>query len=111
MSSMAAAVAIMDESKREKYEAPVEEITEKMQGSFSIDEEDMETYLKYNKAAKDAVRQGNLSEGLELFKSAYKIHSSEKLNIRIQKIEETLQAMAEEADVTGQRSLPHGPQV
>ncbi|KAJ8282104.1 hypothetical protein COCON_G00046230 [Conger conger] len=85
---------MMDFPNIEKCEAPVEEITEKMQKSFSIDEEDMETYRMYINDGKDAAREGNLSQALEMFKSAYKIHSSEKLKSRMKKIEETLQEIA-----------------
>ncbi|XP_035263612.1 DNA excision repair protein ERCC-6-like [Anguilla anguilla] len=90
----------MDLSHKGKYAAPIEEITEKIQKSFSIDEEDMETYHMYIKDGKDAARQGNLSEALELFKSAYKMHSSEKLKSRIMKIEEALTEMANEESDT-----------
>ncbi|KAJ8338421.1 hypothetical protein SKAU_G00373870 [Synaphobranchus kaupii] len=83
----------MDLPYNERYVAAVGEITEKMQKSFSIDEEDMETYQMYIKNGKDAARQGNLSKALELFKSAYMIHSSEKLKSRMKKLEEALQEM------------------
>uniref|UniRef100_A0A0E9PZB6 Uncharacterized protein n=1 Tax=Anguilla anguilla TaxID=7936 RepID=A0A0E9PZB6_ANGAN len=49
----------MDLSHKGKYAAPIEGITEKIQKSFSIDEEDMETYHMYIKDGKDAARQGN----------------------------------------------------
>ncbi|KAJ8390112.1 hypothetical protein AAFF_G00111260 [Aldrovandia affinis] len=88
---------VMDSPPNEDDGVPVGEITDKIQKSFSIDDDNnMETYHRHIKDGKDAARQGNLSKALELFKSAYDIHSSEKLKSRMKKIEEALQEMASE---------------
>ncbi|XP_053737684.1 DNA excision repair protein ERCC-6-like [Synchiropus splendidus] len=69
----------------------VEAISERLEKSLSMETEDnMETYQRFIQEGKEAARQGDLSRGLELFKLAYDIHKSEKLENRIKKIEELL---------------------
>ncbi|MBN3272386.1 ERC6L protein, partial [Polyodon spathula] len=52
--------------------------------------------FRYVKEGKDEARNGNLSRSLEFFNSAYKIHPSEKLKSRIQKLEEAIAELARE---------------
>ncbi|MGH0137477.1 UNVERIFIED_CONTAM: hypothetical protein FKN15_037262 [Acipenser sinensis] len=59
-----------------------------------MDSKSVEKYQRYVKEGKDEARNGNLSRSLELFNSAYKIHPSEKLKSRIQKLEEAVAELA-----------------
>ncbi|KAK1163227.1 DNA excision repair protein ERCC-6-like [Acipenser oxyrinchus oxyrinchus] len=59
-----------------------------------MDFKSVEKYQRYVKEGKDEARNGNLSRSLELFNSAYKIHPSEKLKSRIQKLEEAVAELA-----------------
>ncbi|KAK5870589.1 hypothetical protein PBY51_003525 [Eleginops maclovinus] len=83
-----------------QHNGKVEEISKKLQTSLSMDTEDkMETYQRFIQEGKDVARQGDMDQALKFFKLAYKIHQSNKLEGRIQKIEELLaQDDSEEED-------------
>nr|XP_061835980.1 DNA excision repair protein ERCC-6-like [Nerophis lumbriciformis] len=69
----------------------VEAIGKKMDKCLSINEGDtMEAYHRYIRKGKDVARQGDMNKALELFKIAESIQRSEKLQKRIEKIEELL---------------------
>ncbi|XP_061749588.1 DNA excision repair protein ERCC-6-like [Nerophis ophidion] len=69
----------------------VEAIEKKMDKCLSINEGDtMEVYHRYIQKGKDVARQGDMNKALELFKIAESIQHSEKLQKRIEKIEELL---------------------
>uniref|UniRef100_A0A3P8TZR7 DNA excision repair protein ERCC-6-like n=1 Tax=Amphiprion percula TaxID=161767 RepID=A0A3P8TZR7_AMPPE len=68
--------------------------------SLTIDSDDrMEKYQRLTQNGKDVARRGNMDKALEFFKLAYNIHQSQKLEIRIKKIEELIaQNDSEEED-------------
>ncbi|GLD68454.1 DNA excision repair protein ERCC-6-like protein [Lates japonicus] len=73
------------------HDGEVAKISEKLEKSLSIDTDDnMEAYHRFIQDGKDATRQGDLHKALELFKLAYNLHQSEKLERKIKKIEEFL---------------------
>ncbi|KAM7017671.1 DNA excision repair protein ERCC-6-like isoform 2-T2 [Tautogolabrus adspersus] len=56
-----------------------------------MDQDDqIEAYQRFIQDAKDVARQGDMCKALELFKMAYKIRQSQKLESRIKKIEELI---------------------
>ncbi|XP_051806542.1 DNA excision repair protein ERCC-6-like [Acanthochromis polyacanthus] len=87
----------MDESGRN---GGVTEVSEKLERSLTIDSGDrMEKYQRLIQNGKGVARRGDMEKALEFFKLAYNIHQSEKLEIRIKKIEELIaQNDSEEED-------------
>ncbi|XP_046906418.1 DNA excision repair protein ERCC-6-like [Hypomesus transpacificus] len=77
-------------------EVRVTEICEKLDKSSLMTTDKMDTYHGYVKEGKDAARQGNMSKSLELFQLAYKIHPSDKLKGRIQKLKEAIKEMEQQ---------------
>ncbi|XP_077417336.1 DNA excision repair protein ERCC-6-like [Vanacampus margaritifer] len=81
----------------------VEELGDKLNKFLSMEEEeeeeeDMKVYHRHVQDGKDAARQGEMSKALELFKMAYNIHRSDKLQKRIGKIEDFLAQNLEDDD-------------
>ncbi|XP_056603399.1 DNA excision repair protein ERCC-6-like [Triplophysa dalaica] len=76
----------------------VEEITEKLEGSLSIDTGKMEKYDRYRQEGKEAALSGDLQRALELFKMANQLQPSDKLKKRIQAIQEIVQREDEEEE-------------
>ncbi|XP_060895075.1 DNA excision repair protein ERCC-6-like [Labrus mixtus] len=74
-----------------QHDDGVLKISEKLEKSLSMDQDDqMEAYQRFIQDAKDVARQGDMCKALELFKMAYKIRQSQKLESRIKKIEELI---------------------
>ncbi|XP_071376064.1 DNA excision repair protein ERCC-6-like [Centroberyx affinis] len=81
------------------HSGQVEEISEKLEKSMTIDTDDkMETYHRYIRDGKEVARQGNMPKALELFKLAYGVHPSEKLKSRIKRIEEVIAQQGSESE-------------
>ncbi|KAA0716923.1 DNA excision repair protein ERCC-6-like [Triplophysa tibetana] len=76
----------------------VEEITEKLEGSLSIDTGKMEKYDRYRQEGKEAALSGDLQRALELFKMANQLQPSDKLKKRIKAIQEIVQREDEEEE-------------
>ncbi|XP_051250315.1 LOW QUALITY PROTEIN: DNA excision repair protein ERCC-6-like [Dicentrarchus labrax] len=78
----------------------VAEVSDKLEKSLSMDTDDkMEAYHRFIQDGKDVARQGDIKKALELFKLAYNIHQTQKLESRIKKIEELIsQNDSEEED-------------
>ncbi|KAI7813669.1 DNA excision repair protein ERCC-6-like [Triplophysa rosa] len=76
----------------------VEEITEKLEGSLSIDTGKMEKYDRYRQEGKKAALSGDLQHALKLFEMAYQLQPSDKLKKRIQAIQEIVQREDEEEE-------------
>ncbi|XP_031165163.1 DNA excision repair protein ERCC-6-like [Sander lucioperca] len=69
----------------------IAEISKKLGKSLSMDTDDnMEAYHRFIQDGKDVAKQGDLKGALKLFKLAYNIHQSQKLESRIKKVEELL---------------------
>ncbi|XP_061527239.1 DNA excision repair protein ERCC-6-like [Phycodurus eques] len=69
----------------------VRELGDRLEKCLSVgDDANMEVYHRHIRDGKDAVRRGDMSKALDLFKMAYNIHRSDKLQKRIGKIEEFL---------------------
>ncbi|CAN9512878.1 unnamed protein product [Ophioblennius macclurei] len=69
----------------------VEAVSDKFQRSLTVNQEDAtETYQRFILDGKTAVRQGDFHKALDLFKLAFKIQQSPKLETRIQKIQELI---------------------
>ncbi|XP_038153406.1 DNA excision repair protein ERCC-6-like isoform X2 [Cyprinodon tularosa] len=67
------------------------EISERLQKSMSLDaEDDLENYRRLISKAKASAKQGDIEQALKLFKQAFNIHQTPKLENRIKKIEEIL---------------------
>ncbi|KAF3695285.1 DNA excision repair protein ERCC-6-like [Channa argus] len=67
--------------------------------SLSMDTDDkMETYHRFIQDGKDVARKGDMHKALDLFKLAYKIHRSQKLESRIKKLEDLAENDSEEED-------------
>ncbi|XP_071755207.2 DNA excision repair protein ERCC-6-like [Centroberyx gerrardi] len=81
------------------HNGPVEEISEKLEKSMTIDTDDkMETYHRYIRDGKEVARQGNMPKALELFKLAYGVQPSEKLKSRIKTIKEVMAQQGSESE-------------
>nr|XP_057928106.1 DNA excision repair protein ERCC-6-like [Doryrhamphus excisus] len=81
------------------FNGDVDDINKKMERCLSMEPKDtMEGYNRYIQQGKDVARQGDLGKALELFKMADKIQHSEKLQKRIEKIEELLSQSSSEDD-------------
>ncbi|XP_077457507.1 DNA excision repair protein ERCC-6-like [Stigmatopora argus] len=77
----------------------VEKIQDKLEKCLSMDEEDdVEVYQRHIQGGKNAVREGDMKKALELFNMANNIHRSDKLQKRIEKIEEFLAQNLEDGD-------------
>uniref|UniRef100_A0AAY4AI84 DNA excision repair protein ERCC-6-like n=1 Tax=Denticeps clupeoides TaxID=299321 RepID=A0AAY4AI84_9TELE len=64
------------------------------------------TYVfRYIREGKDAARQGNMTRSLELFEKAYAIQPSEKLNGRLQRLQEVIRDMAAEGSVSDEEEF------
>ncbi|XP_041644292.1 DNA excision repair protein ERCC-6-like [Cheilinus undulatus] len=83
-----------------QHNGEVSEISKKLEKSLTMDTDDkMEAYQRFIQDGKNVARQGDMYKALGLFKKAYKIHQSEKLENRIKKIEELIsQNDSEEED-------------
>ncbi|XP_077571849.1 DNA excision repair protein ERCC-6-like [Stigmatopora nigra] len=90
-----------DNSEVERHydNSEVEKIQDKLEKCLSMDEEDdMEIYQRHIQGGKNAVREGDMKKALELFNMANNIHRSDKLQKRIEKIEEFLTQNLEDGD-------------
>ncbi|XP_023153075.1 DNA excision repair protein ERCC-6-like isoform X1 [Amphiprion ocellaris] len=87
----------MDDSHRN---GEVTKVSETLERSLTIDSDDrMEKYQRLIQNGKDVARRGDMDKALEFFKLANNIHQSQKLEIRIKKIEELIaQNDSEEED-------------
>lgn len=75
----------------EKENGDVSEVTDRLEKSLCMDAEDeMETYSRLISEGKAVAKQGDIHQALKLFKQAFNIHQSPKLESRIKKIEELL---------------------
>ncbi|OCT67216.1 DNA excision repair protein ERCC-6-like [Xenopus laevis] len=63
------------------------------QSRSQVDPEQAERYELYVKKAKQEAKSGNLSKSIEFFLKAREIHPSEKINSRIEKLQEALQQL------------------
>uniref|UniRef100_A0A146YLN6 DNA excision repair protein ERCC-6-like n=1 Tax=Fundulus heteroclitus TaxID=8078 RepID=A0A146YLN6_FUNHE len=69
----------------------VSEVSNRLEKSLSLDAQDeLEVYKRLISDAKAVAKQGEIRQALELFKQAYRIHQTPKLESRIKKIEELL---------------------
>ncbi|XP_036069296.1 DNA excision repair protein ERCC-6-like isoform X2 [Oryzias melastigma] len=74
----------------------VTEVSEKLETSLSIRDEEndaddqMEKYQRLISEGKDVAKEGDIEKALELFKLAFSIHQTPKLESRIKKIQELL---------------------
>ncbi|XP_013878221.1 DNA excision repair protein ERCC-6-like [Austrofundulus limnaeus] len=67
------------------------EVSEQLEKSLSIDTEDnFKEYNRLNSEGKRAAKEGDIKKALDLFKRAYKLYQTPKLECRIKKIEEVL---------------------
>ncbi|CAL8343868.1 unnamed protein product [Lota lota] len=77
----------------------ISHISDKLEKLMSMDTNDkMDIYHSYINDGKDAARQGDMPKALDFFKRAHKIHPSEKLQSRINKIEELIAQQDSESD-------------
>ncbi|XP_056448151.1 DNA excision repair protein ERCC-6-like [Gadus chalcogrammus] len=87
---------IMNVSRSDQNIACISDKLEKLMSTETNDK--MDIYHSYIKDGKNAARQGDMSKALDFFKRAHKIHPSEKLKSRIQKIEELIAEQASESE-------------
>ncbi|XP_016520772.1 DNA excision repair protein ERCC-6-like isoform X2 [Poecilia formosa] len=72
-----------------KDDAEVSEVSDRLEKSLCM-EDQMETYSRLISDGKAVAKQGDIHQALKLFKQAFSIHQTPKLESRIKKIEELL---------------------
>ncbi|XP_008417641.1 DNA excision repair protein ERCC-6-like [Poecilia reticulata] len=72
-----------------KDDAEVSEVSDRLEKSLCM-EDQMEAYSRLISDGKAVAKQGDIQEALKLFKQAFSIHQTPKLERRIKKIEELL---------------------
>ncbi|KAL6463046.1 hypothetical protein MHYP_G00274370 [Metynnis hypsauchen] len=80
----------------EPVEMEMEAVAEILQRSLNIDGD--EKARRYQQEAKEAAQQGDLERSLELFRLAYQLRPSAKLQNRIQRLQEAMQEQEEEEE-------------
>ncbi|XP_068594558.1 DNA excision repair protein ERCC-6-like [Brachionichthys hirsutus] len=90
-----------------EHNGDVVEVSKRLEKSLSMETDGKaEEYHRHIQVAKDVARQGDLVKALKLFKLAYNIQQSQKLESRIKKIEELISQVDSEdsedfVDVSG----------
>ncbi|XP_076843683.1 DNA excision repair protein ERCC-6-like [Brachyhypopomus gauderio] len=72
----------------------METLSDRLNRSLNINADDLEKYHRYRREGKEAAQQGELQRSLELFRLAFDLHPSAKLENRIQRLQEAIQELA-----------------
>ncbi|XP_022522862.2 DNA excision repair protein ERCC-6-like isoform X2 [Astyanax mexicanus] len=70
--------------------AEVQTVAERLERSLTVDDDDEEKCRRYREEGKEAAQRGDLGRSLELFRLAYELRPSAKLESRIQRLQEAI---------------------
>ncbi|KAG9282255.1 DNA excision repair protein ERCC-6-like [Astyanax mexicanus] len=70
--------------------AEVQTVAERLERSLTVDDDDEEKCRRYGEEGKEAAQRGDLGRSLELFRLAYELRPSAKLESRIQRLQEAI---------------------